>query len=97
MPRYGQFTTFEVVAGKAAELKRLLLEASRMAIERADGCDQYTVCEDDADRSVFHVFELWKTKKDHDDSLHIPEVQALVSKALPLLAGRPESRSLMVL
>jgi hypothetical protein len=36
------------------------------------------------------VTEVWDSKEDDDNSLHVEGVRALISRAMPLLAGQPE-------
>ncbi len=36
-----------------------------------------------------HVFEVWDSKQDHDDSLSIDGVRELIGKAMPIIDGKP--------
>lgn len=54
---------------------------------RAAGCELYVVSVSDTDRDVIWVTEVWPTKKHHDDSLLLPEAQASIGRAMPLLTG----------
>lgn len=88
--KYGQFTTFQTVDGKAEELRNILLQASKeMCVTKS--CQQYTIGSDKEATNTLHVFEVWETKEDHDSSLNSEEAKELISKAMPLLAGRPQS------
>lgn len=95
MNRYGQFTTFRTQPGKGDELINLLLRASA-AMRALEHCQLYVVSKDRGKQDCVRVFEVWDSKAAHDDSLHDPRVTALISEALPLIAGRPESVELDV-
>lgn len=54
---------------------------------RAAGCLLYLVGVSDTDRNVIWVTEVWESKERHDESLRLPETQAAIAKAMPLLTG----------
>ncbi len=74
--------------GLRAELTDLLLEASQL-VASAKGCHMYVVGHDLADEHAVVITEVWDSKADHDQSLHVPGVRELIMKALPLLDGQP--------
>ena len=43
------------------------------------------------------VSEIWDTKEDHDNSLKIEGCMELISKAMPLIDGKPEGTALEVI
>jgi quinol monooxygenase YgiN len=54
---------------------------------RAVGCDLYLVGVSDTDPNEIWVTEVWRSKADHDASLHLPAAQAAIASAMPLLTG----------
>lgn len=81
---YALIGKFTATAGNQAALGEQLLNAAA-AMERAPGCLQYLVYQDDAD-SVW-VSELWVTQEDHDASLQLPGIPELIAETRPLIAG----------
>lgn len=77
------------------QLAEILLRASKMLGEM-QGCRAYIVLEDVQDESVLWVFEMWDDKESHDASLRDENVRALISEAMPLLAGAPSGSELRV-
>ena len=65
--------------GQTERLAGILLEASRL-ISTAKGCNPTAVW----------VTEVWDSREDHDQSLHLPGVRELIGQALPILAGTPQ-------
>lgn len=51
------------------------------------GCIKYNMA---INGDTIFGYEEWETKKHHEDSMQIPEVQALVAQALPFISGQPE-------
>ena len=49
------------------------------------------------DEDVVFVSEIWDTKEDHDNSLKIEGCTELISRAMPLVDGKPEGTSLEVI
>lgn len=77
--------TLGAVPGKRDELVRHLTQRSETL--RQIGCLAYEVgVNDDAPDTVF-VMELWQSEQAHQASLALPEVQASISAARPLLSG----------
>jgi quinol monooxygenase YgiN len=76
--------TLGAVSGKRDELVRHLTERSETL--RQIGCLAYEVVNDDDPDTVF-VVELWESEEAHRSSLALPEVQASITVARPLLSG----------
>ncbi|MFV0604383.1 MAG: putative quinol monooxygenase [Niabella sp.] len=74
---------------KTGELASILLEAAAL-IANAKGCHLYAISKDANDASAVWVTEVWDTKEDHDNSLSVPGVRELISKAMPILEGAPQ-------
>ncbi|MFC5176057.1 putative quinol monooxygenase [Nocardioides taihuensis] len=51
------------------------------------GCLLYEVGVDDDDPDTVYVVELWTSAEAHRASLQLPEVQASIAEARPLLSG----------
>jgi quinol monooxygenase YgiN len=89
MEAYGLFGKLQAQAGKGDELASILIEASEI-VSSADGCYIYLVNRDVNDNDSIWVYEVWRNKQDHDNSLKMEGVRELISKAMPLLSGQPE-------
>jgi quinol monooxygenase YgiN len=96
MPNYGLTGKFKAHTGHGAELASILVQASHL-VSVAKGCYLYLVSQDAADPNCIWVTEVWASKNDHDNSLNLPGVRELITQALPLIDGRPESTTLDVL
>jgi quinol monooxygenase YgiN len=88
MDKYGLQGALKALPGKGKELADILLEASKL-VSNATGCYIYLVAHDAENRDIIRITEVWDTKENHDDSLKIPDVRKLISKAIPLLDGPP--------
>ena len=75
-------------AGKVDELAEILLEASKL-VSTAQGCKLYVIGKEQLEAHSVFVTEIWETKDDHDNSLSVPGVRDLISRAMPLLDGQP--------
>jgi quinol monooxygenase YgiN len=75
------------VAGRGGDLASNLLEASRIPMP---GCELYIVSTSPSESDAVYVTEVWRTEADHDASLRMDNVRALVARTKPLVAGEPE-------
>ena len=89
MNKYGLHGKLTAKAGNADQLAAILIEASQL-VSTAPGCRLYVVSKDKNDEHAVWVTEIWDSKEEHDNSLNIPGVRELISKAMPILAGPPE-------
>lgn len=96
MNKYGFIGIFKAHNGKRDELVALLLQAAAL-VSAAKGCRQYIINKDVNDEHAIIVTEIWDTKEDHDNALKVDGAMALISQAMPLMDGRPESRVLEVM
>ena len=96
MNKYGLFTTFKTTPGKRNDLASILLQASEL-ISSAKGCHHYIIYNNRKDQNSICVSEIWDTEEDHDNSLKIEGCMELISKAFPLIDGKPENEKLEVL
>ncbi len=95
MNKYGLYGKFKTQKGKRDELISILLQASKL-VSTAKGCHQYIIYKDAGDENSVFVSEIWDSKEDHDNSLKIEGCMELISKAMPLIDGKPEGTSLEV-
>jgi quinol monooxygenase YgiN len=51
------------------------------------GCLSYVVARDPGDPDVIWVSEAWDSAESHKASLKLPQVEAAIAKARPLIAG----------
>ncbi|MDF9798684.1 quinol monooxygenase YgiN [Catalinimonas alkaloidigena] len=94
MKKYGLHGNLQAVEGKGDSLADILVQASAL-VSDAKGCHLYMVSRDAQDKERVWVTEVWDSKEDHDQSLHMEGVQALIAQAMPLLAGQPEKGVVM--
>lgn len=94
--KYGMTGTLKAKEGKGDELVSILLEASKL-VSASKGIHLYAVCKDTLHADTISVFEVWDSKEDHDNSLKLPAVKALISKAMPLIEGKPDGTVLDVI
>lgn len=87
--KYGLFGKLKATTGNGDELASILLEASRL-MATAPGCHIYIVSQDAQDDTLVWITEVWDTEQDHDNSLSVGGVKELISRAMPLLEGKPE-------
>lgn len=86
--KYGLSGSFTAIEGKGDELAAILSEAANL-MKTAKGCLIYVVGQQSDNKDVIHVFEVWDSKEDHDNSLSIEGVRELIGKAMPLIEGKP--------
>jgi quinol monooxygenase YgiN len=76
---------------RAAVIAILLNGVERL---REAGCHLYIIGEGETDEIV--VFEVWESKRRHDDSLTVPEVRESIARAMPTLTGEFSSREITI-
>lgn len=96
MRKYGLTGTLRARKGKGKELAEILLQSAGN-MNGVKGCETYIISIDPSDPDAVCVFEVWDSKEDHDNSLALTFVREAISKAMPLLDGKPEGRTLEVL
>ena len=95
-PKYGLTGKFQAKEGKANELVFTLLQASRLA-SKAKGCNLYVVSQDNENKSMISVYEVWDTKEDHDNALNMQGAKELIDKATSFIEGTPAAITLEVI
>ena len=81
--KYGLFGKMVATPGKRDELIGYLLAGTG----RMPGCLIYVVARDPVEADAIWITEVWQTKQQHADSLNLPEVQAAITQARPIIAG----------
>jgi quinol monooxygenase YgiN len=80
---YGMLGRMKAAPGKRDELIALLLDSSG----GMPGCLSYIVARDLKDPDSVWITEAWDSKESHDASLKLPQVQAAIAKAKPIIVG----------
>ena len=91
---YGYFGTMRTTPGNRDEVVAILLGS--VGDLRPAGCSVYSISVSDADPDLIWVYEVWKSKEKHDESLHLPGTRAAIARAMPLLTGELTSRETTV-
>lgn len=94
--RYGSIGKFAAQPGKRDELLAILLDAAD-ALRSNQDCLLYVLSTSAAEPDAIWANEIWTTKAAHDASLEPEEVKALISKAMPLIAGMTDRSELTVI
>ena len=89
MKKYGLHGKLVATKGNAEKLTQILIQASKL-VSTAKGCHLYVVSLDPSDTHTVWVTEIWDSVENHDASLKVPGVRALIGQAMPLLDGVPE-------
>ncbi|MER8712630.1 putative quinol monooxygenase [Mesorhizobium sp. M1295] len=80
---YGLIGKMRATRGQRDAVMEVLL-ASTGAMP---GCLNYIIATDPADADAIWVTEVWTDAESHKASLQLPEVQAAIAKARPIIAG----------
>lgn len=67
-----------------------LIEAMLDGIHELPGCLSYVIARDPRDADSIWVTEVWEDAESHRASLQLPQVQATIARARPLIAGFAE-------
>ena len=95
-PKYGLTGKFQAKEGKANDLVFVLLQASRLA-SKVKGCNLYVVSQDNENKSIISVYEVWDTKEDRDNALNVAGAKELMDKATSYMEGAPAANILEVI
>ncbi len=68
-------------------LRDALVAAMRGSTADMPGCLSYVLALDPADPDALWITEVWTDQAAHQASLSLPEVQAAIGEARPLIAG----------
>ena len=86
MERFGMYGKVVAKAGQREVLVEHLLEASRL-LTPLPGCELYIVNVARSEPDTIWVTEVWRSEADHDASLTLDSVRALIARTKPLVAG----------
>jgi quinol monooxygenase YgiN len=64
-----------------------LIELLGGSSESMPGCVSYIVAEDSEDPDALWITEVWDSAESHEASLQLPQVQAAIAEARPLITG----------
>ena len=93
MSLYGLQGQFKAIPGQRDALVDIL-RAAVEGVRLAPGCILYVVSTTPEDPDAILVYEVWRSKADHDNSLQNEATRALIARARPLLAAAPEGREI---
>lgn len=80
---YGLIGKMLAAPGKREELLAILLEN----VGAMPGCLSYIIARDPDSADGLWITEAWDSKESHAGSLQLPQVQATIAKARPIIAG----------
>jgi quinol monooxygenase YgiN len=80
---FGLIGKMRAVSGKRDELLAILLESTGSM----PGCLSYIVASDPGDADGIWITEVWTDETSHKASLSLPQVQAAIARARPIIAG----------
>jgi quinol monooxygenase YgiN len=83
---YGLIGRMTVAAGQRDAVIQILLSGTG----RMPGCRSYIVAKDPQDPNGIWITEVWDSEANHKASLSLPEVQAAITKAKPMITGFAE-------
>ena len=80
---YGLIGKMNATPGQREGLIAILLEGTT----KMPGCLSYIIAKDATDADAIWITEVWDTEASHKGSLGLPDVQAAIAKARPMIAG----------
>lgn len=90
MAEYGLVGKFTAHPGERSALVEALLEAAEI-LRGTPGCRLWHVQESVGEPDEVWIMEAWRSADDHDASLAIPAIRAIIGRAMPLIAAPPLS------
>lgn len=85
VPRFANVGTIGALPGRRDDLLAILLRRNEAL--RGVGCLAYEVGISEDDLDTIFVVELWDSKEAHTASLRLPQVQAVIEEARPIMSG----------
>lgn len=92
MNAYGLTGSILAHPGQRDALKAILLESATRIMPGVDGCRAYVVGVRDDDQDAVWITEIWDSAEQHMASLQVPEIQQVIARARPLIAGMGAQR-----
>ncbi|HEX6606094.1 MAG TPA: putative quinol monooxygenase [Chloroflexia bacterium] len=86
MSNFGLYGKIVTQPGRRDELVAILLEAAA-GMPDVPGCDLYIINVSPTEPDAIWVTEVWQSREDHAASLTRADVQALIARGRPLIAG----------
>ena len=80
---FGLIGRMRAAAGQRDGLIAILLEGTG----GMPGCLSYVVARDPTDADAIWITEVWDSRESHRASLQLPQVQAAIARARPIIAG----------
>lgn len=80
---------------KGSELLDYLLDAAQ-EMEHVENCFCYIVGMNNDQLESVYVYEVWKDKQAHEDSLQLPAVKKLIALAMPIIKDMVAYPSLVI-
>lgn len=80
---FGLIAKMRAQPGKRDELLQILLGSTGAM----PGCLSYIIAKDPTDADAIWITEVWDSRVSHKASLQLPEVQAAIKQAMPIIAG----------
>ena len=80
---FGLIGKMMAAPGQRDTLIGILLEGT----EKMPGCLSYIIAKDPTDANAIWITEVWDSEASHKASLSLPEVQAAITKAKPIITG----------
>ena len=80
---YGLIGKMLATPGKREDLLELLGGSD----DGMPGCLSYIVARDPTNADAIWITEVWDSKESHTGSLQLPQVRAMIAKAMPIIAG----------
>lgn len=80
---YGLIGKMIAKPGQRGALLAILQEGT----DGMPGCRSYIIATDPTDANAIWITEVWDTEDDHNNSLQLPQVQAAITRARPLIEG----------
>lgn len=93
--KYGLVGKFTAHSGKRDQLSEILIQAATLLKQNKE-CIHYVISLSDEPDAVW-VTEAWDSKETHDASLKHQDVQALIGRAMPLIASLSDQTELQVI
>lgn len=87
-PMYGLIGKMTAAPGQRDALAAILLEG----LNSMPGCLSYIVAEDPEDADALWITEVWDSADSHRASLDLPQVQAAIARARPIIASLSDRR-----
>ena len=86
MSKFGLYGKIVTQPGQRDALVAILLEAAA-GMPDVPGCDLYIINVSPTEPDAIWVTEVWQSREDHAASLTRADVQALIARGRPLIAG----------